>query len=169
MFSVAILANAAPNACLRYHLPVKQILLIVAVSAVLLLTSCGDGNSDQDNENGPAANVEGIWLGSYESSQTDRAGDFCAEITQDKRELTGTIIFAGEEPLDIGGRIANQRLSFVWSPTDNATTDGVIRFTTGGTFSGDADGNDITGTWTSVDGDRGDWSANRPASATCSS
>jgi hypothetical protein len=147
---------------------VKRILLALAVcAAAAALAACGDDSGDQDNENGPAANVEGTWLGTYESSQTDRAGDFCVEIAQDKRELTGTLIFAGEDPLDIGGRIANQTLSFVWSPKDNATTDNVVRFTTGGTFSGDADGDDITGTWTSVDGDRGDWSAARSASASC--
>jgi hypothetical protein len=147
----------------------KSSLLVLAVAAIVVFgTACGDDDGDRDNDNGPAADVQGVWTGSYASERTDHQGTYCIGFEQDHRELTGTLIFEGETPLQIGGRIANERLSFVWGPEPGATsTSSEISFTSGGTFSGDVDGEQVSGTWSSIDSDAGSWTGTRDAAATC--
>lgn len=143
-------------------------LLAVMAIALIGLTSCGDDDGDQDNDNGPAADVQGVWKGTYASDRTDRQGNYCLQFEQDQRELTGTLVFEGEGPLQIGGRIANERMSFVWGPVPGATSSSSeISFTSGGTFSGDVAGEQVTGTWSSIDSDAGTWSGTRDPATTC--
>ena len=142
---------------------------MLAVASISVLgIACGDANGDQDNDNGPAADVQGVWTGTYASERTDRQGTYCIRFEQDHRELTGTLIFAGEPTVHIGGRIANERLSFVWGPQPGATSSSSdISFTSGGNFSGDVTGEQVSGTWSSIDSDQGSWSGTRDAAATC--
>jgi hypothetical protein len=135
----------------------KRPAAILAFLAALLVAAAACG----DDGDGAAADVAGTWAGEYASERTDRAGTLCLELAQDGRDLTGALTFAGEEPVEVGGRIANERLSFAWSGGDGASPDGVVRLTSGGTFSGDAAGDTISGEWTALDADRGTWSVER--------
>lgn len=141
-----------------------KLLIALAVATVVVLAACGD-------DDGPAADIGGVWSGQMESTNaaaaTPHSGPVCIEIEQDGREITGRVVFqVGPHPM--GGRIANETLSFVWSsgasPTDPAPP---VSFDSGGTFAGTVATESMSGTWNSLDGDNGTWSASRGTARSC--
>jgi hypothetical protein len=139
----------------------SRLLLVAAFAAALVVLGCGD------DDDGPAANVEGTWLGQYVSEDGTMQGGICVTFEQDGRDISGVVVFEGEEPFDIGGRVANQRLSFVWS-ADAASTGDPTALPDGGLLSGDVAGEEISGTWRALSGSEGTWSAERREDAACS-
>lgn len=156
------------------------IVLTALLVLLALAVACGDdgstpgeNNGGGENPNGPAADVQGVWQGTYASDAGTRTGSMCMALEQDNRELTGTVTFEGEPLLQIGGTIANNRMAIVWSPqtggagsvtpADSAS----IQFITGGTLTGDVAEEAFGGTWTAIDTDRGTWSATRSDAPSC--
>jgi hypothetical protein len=147
------------------------------VLSLVILAACGGDDDGGTNEgggefpDGPAAEVAGVWEGSFQSEAGGRSGMFCAELEQDGRELNGIVVFDADAALTIGGIIANQRISWVWSPTVPASDapEQTPSFTTGGTFSGDVDteGDHGSGSWTSLSADHGTWTGARTERGSC--
>jgi hypothetical protein len=151
----------------------QHLVLIAAVLLTALALACGD---DDDGGPGEPADVQGIWTGTYASDSTDRGGELCLDLGQLNTAVAGTAYFAGEPPLSIGGLGADEQLSFVWSATGASSGQSptptlepsppptpIPPFKAGGSFEGDLEGDMVSGTWTSVDGDSGTWSAMRDA------
>ncbi|HUF52418.1 MAG TPA: hypothetical protein VMR52_01435 [Dehalococcoidia bacterium] len=125
-----------------------------------LTLACGEDDADNDNEDGPAGDVAGVCPGTYASRESIGRGLLYGSHRQPRVDRYPHL--RGRSPLTIGGRTANERLSFVRSQRGGKRSPGQVAFTTGGTFSGDAVDNSISGAWTSVDGDGGAWSATHP-------
>jgi len=148
----------------------RALFVIPALLAVFAF-ACGG-----DDDGGEPADVQGIWSGTYDSDTSELAGALCVDISQLDQEtatMGGTAVFEGETPVGIGGIVAGDRLSFVWSgvtggatpatssPESTPTQPGVVDFITGGTFEGEVDGDRLGGTFTSLSGETGDWSVER--------
>lgn len=152
--------------------------LMFALGVVLALTlACGDDDTAENagggqNPDGPAEDVAGPWQGTYSSDSGVRSGALCLTIEQDNREITGAILFQDEPLLRVGGTIANDTMAIVWSPqtggAGSATPEqsASVGFITGGTLTGVVEGDSFEGAWTSLDSDRGTWTAAR--TDTCS-
>ena len=141
-----------------------KLLLALSVSVLVLLVACGD------DDDGPAAEVGGIWEGEYSSiGVVPHTGWFCVELEQDGRELTGVMAIDAAVPIPVGGRVANDTLSFVWNSGSTATggTPVPVTFESGGTISGTVAGEAITATYTALDGDTGNWTGARSTVESC--
>jgi hypothetical protein len=155
---------------------VLRILGPLLASLAIAAVACGDDDGGGVNDGGgefpegAAADVEGVWDGTYQSGSSGRFGAFCLELDQDGRELNGTVHFQGEQPLAVGGIISNDRMAWTWAPaTGSATPAASLAFASGGTFSGDVSlgGDTVSGTWTSLTADSGTWAGERLDSGSC--
>ncbi len=135
-----------------------------AIFVLGLLVACG-GDDD-----GPAVEVGGIWEGGYASTgASGRSGWFCVDLEQDGREVTGVLAIDATVPIPVGGKVANERLSFVWNAGSTATggTPVPVTFESGGTIAGTVTGDTIAATYTALDGDTGNWTGARSTVETC--
>jgi hypothetical protein len=156
----------AASAALGYTLPMKRC-LILAIASIALLAACGD------DDDGPAADVGGVWNGQMESTNPaapggSYLGTVCLEFEQAGRDIEGRAVFQTLGEHRIGGAVANTSISFVWSssvtPTEPAAP---LSFASGGTVNGEVTDAGMSGTWTSISGDNGNWTAVRGTAESC--
>jgi hypothetical protein len=155
---------------------VRYVIPLVLAIVLALGVACSDDSGDGEEP----ASVEGIWTGTYTSDFSERAGDLCFDISQLTllpTAIGGTVTFEGERPLGIGGAATSDTVSFNWvgvssreqtpAPTAEGSTpapEPERTFTDGGVFKGDIEGDTLSGTFESVNNDRGKWSAQRDSS-----
>lgn len=169
----------------RHYCTLERVLrigasLFAALTLTAVLAACGgdDGGGNQGGgefPDGPAADIDGVWEGTYMSEAGGRSGAFCAELEQDGRELNGVVVFDSDEPLTIGGIIANERVAWTWAPDTAAPATGepapsaTVGFITGGSFTGDVDaqGDHGSGSFTTLSADHGAWTGARTERGSC--
>jgi hypothetical protein len=151
---------------------VKALLAATPLVALLvLLAACGDDADEpgSDNPGGPAAGVEGVWEGTYQSNATDRSGTYCLVVDQAGRDLSGSISFDGDDAVPVGGLVANGDISFAWGPqlADSPAVVDDNSISRGGTLTGQVDGGTMSGSWAATVGDIGSWSGEHTGAEDC--
>jgi hypothetical protein len=138
----------------------------LAIACLLALAACGGNDTtNPDLGNGPANDVAGTWEGDY-TSANGPTGQFCVEIEQSNRAITGKIAFDGGPVTQISGAIA-----FNWGQIVGASATSAVptNIAASGTFSGTAEAGTMTGTYTvTVTADHGDWSGHLSTKDNCS-